>query len=246
MAPRAGVASPLVFVAVAVLAAPAPAEVRVQVAGSSVDVAATAAPLAEVLDRLSRQTGMKVVYEGAAPRQLVTVTVRGRTPAQAVLAVLEGQGVNYALVTDPTGSSVRTLLVTGAASSSGGSAPARAVPAPANRSPFGLPPGAGADTEPPFEEGAEEQPEEPVSFGVPPGVEGIEQQQQPELVPGQPGPNPPAGQNAPGAYQGPVAPPQRFPVSPFAPQPAAPSPVPPTAPVPVPSQGGAPGQAPPQ
>ena len=71
-----------------------------QVAGASVELAATAAPLAEVLDRLSRQTGMKVVYEGPAPRQLVTVTVRGRTPAQTVLAVLEGQGVNYALVTD--------------------------------------------------------------------------------------------------------------------------------------------------
>ena len=183
MAPRAAVASPFLFAALAVLVAPAVAEVRVQVAGSSVDLAATAAPLAEVLDRLSRQIGMKVVYEGAAPRQLVTVTVRGRTPAQTVLAVLEGQGVNYALVTDPTGSSVRTLLVTGAASSSGGSAPARAVPAPANRPPFGLPPGAGADAEPPFEEGDEEQPEEPVSFGVPPGVEGIEQPQPPENVP---------------------------------------------------------------
>ena len=89
---RAGRRSPL----------PATAEVRVRVAGGTVDLTATAAPLAEVLDRLARQTGMKVVYEGAAPRQLVTVSLHGRTPAETVLAVLEGLGVNFALVADPT------------------------------------------------------------------------------------------------------------------------------------------------
>jgi hypothetical protein len=241
MVPRAAAALPLLFAA---LAAPARAEVRVQVAGATVDLAATASPLAEVLDRLSRQTGMKIVYEGAAPRQLVTVTVHGRTPAQTVLAVLEGQGVNYALVTDSTGANVRTLLVTGAASSSGGGAPARAVPPPANRPPFGSPPGAAADSEPPFGEGEEEPADDPVTFGVPPVVEGAEQPQPPEGAPGQPGPSAPPGQNPPTAYQGPMAPQQQFPVSPFAPRAAAPVPAP--APAPVPSQGSAPGQVPPQ
>ena len=238
MGPRVAVLSS--FVLAGTLAGPAAAEVRVQMAGANVDLAATAAPLAEVLDRLSRQTGMKVVYEGAAPRQLVTVTLRGRTPAQTVLALLEGQGVNFALVTDPSGASVRTLLVAGAASSSSGSAPSRpAAPAP-SRPPFGPP---GGDAEPPFDEGDEEAVEEPVSFGVPPGVEGAEPSVPPEgNVAGAPVPPAP---NAPPVYQGPVAPAQQFPVSPFAPQPVAPASPPVAAPTPNPAPV-VPGQTPPQ
>ena len=33
---------------------------------------ATAAPLADVLDRLARQIGMEIVYDGTPPRQRVT------------------------------------------------------------------------------------------------------------------------------------------------------------------------------
>jgi hypothetical protein len=68
-----------------------------------------------VLDRLSRQTQMKIVYDGAPPRQTVTLDLRGRTVVEAVVAALEGQGVNYALAMDASGTRVETLLVSGSA-----------------------------------------------------------------------------------------------------------------------------------
>ena len=95
-----------------------------------VSLSITSAPLSEVLDRLARQTGMKVVYDGPPPRALV----RGRqvedaTVADAVANVLEGLGVSYALRLDATGAKVDTLLVLGAvrgaSSSSPSSPPAR-------------------------------------------------------------------------------------------------------------------------
>lgn len=192
-------------------------EVRVQVTGGSVELAVTAAPVAEVLDRLARQTGMKVVYEGAAPRQLVTLVLKGRTPAQAVLAVLEGQGVNFALVTDATGANVRTLLVTGTAPSAGGGT-IRPAPTPM-RPPPATPPGSALDAEPAFQE--EDEPvDEPPVFGVPSGVEGETPPAPPEggAPPGSAAPTAPAT-NVPPAVQAP-----RFPVSPFAPQPTFPAP----------------------
>jgi hypothetical protein len=100
------------------------AAVEVRVAGQGVDVLASNAPITEVLDRLSRQTQMKVVYEGAPPRQTVSLDLRGRTPVEAVVAALEGQGVNYAMSMDETGTRVQTLLVTGTAASS---SPSRAA-----------------------------------------------------------------------------------------------------------------------
>ena len=99
-----------------VLALPASAvEVSVRVTEGRVDLTATAAPIADVLDRLSKQTGMKVVYEGPAPRQLVTVSLHGRSPAEAVLGLLEGQGLNYILIGDASGDRVQTLMMAGAA-----------------------------------------------------------------------------------------------------------------------------------
>ena len=103
------------------------AAVEVRVAGQSVDIQATNAPLTEILERLSRQTQMKVVYEGAPPRQMISLDLRGRTPVEVVVAALEGQGVNYAMSMDDTGTRVQTLLVTGTATSS---APSRASAAP--------------------------------------------------------------------------------------------------------------------
>ena len=124
------------LVVVALAAAPATAEVAVRVSGGHVELTATAAPLAEVLDRLARQTGMKVVYEGAAPRQLVTLSLHGRTPTETVLAVFEGLGVNFALVADPSGSRVQTLVVAGTAASSSPSSTAAARAAvPPDRAP---------------------------------------------------------------------------------------------------------------
>lgn len=109
------------------VAAPATADIDVRTAAGRVDVHVSAAPLSEILDRLSRQTGMKVVYEGALPRQLVTATLDGRTPAEAVLAVLEGLGLNYAVVMDVSGQHIDTLLLAGAAAPT--TASAQAVPA---------------------------------------------------------------------------------------------------------------------
>src|SRR5262249_34680526 len=101
------------------------------VSASDVDVRATAggrvtlrvasAPLSEVLDRLSRQIGMKVIYDGQPPRTVV----RGRqvedaTPADALANILEGLGVSYALRLDATGAKVETLLILGAAGGSVG------------------------------------------------------------------------------------------------------------------------------
>jgi hypothetical protein len=88
-----------------------------------------AAPLSEVLDRLARQTGMKVIYDGAPPRTVV----RGRqiedvTPAEALADVLEGLGVGYALRLDATGAKVDTLLVLSATKSAAGPSPRPAVP----------------------------------------------------------------------------------------------------------------------
>jgi hypothetical protein len=103
-------------------------DVRTTPAGR-VSVTVTSAPLSDVLDQLARQTGMKLVYDGAPPRALV----RGRqvedaTPADAVADVLEGLGVSYALRLDATGSKVDTLLVLGAAK--GAPAPRPPVPPP--------------------------------------------------------------------------------------------------------------------
>jgi hypothetical protein len=114
-------------------AAPQEAHVDVHVAGGRVDVRATAAPLADVLERLSKQIGMKLEFEGPRERQLVTATLVGRTPAEAVLGILDGLGVNYALILDPTGKQVQTLLISGAAPVSSGAPSASPAPAAAAR-----------------------------------------------------------------------------------------------------------------
>src|SRR5262245_39930616 len=120
----------------AALGSPLRAEVTVRGVAGRVHVTANAAPLADVLDRLARQTGMKVVYEGPAPRQLVTVSLLGRSPAEAVHDLLEGQGLNYALLGDSSGTGVQTLLMTGPAASVASSSSGSASSAPpAFRSP---------------------------------------------------------------------------------------------------------------
>ena len=77
-------------------------------AAGRVSVRVTAAPLSDVLDRLARQTGMKVVYDGVPPRALV----RGRqvedvTVADAVADVLEAP---FLLAARGHGVPRRTLL----------------------------------------------------------------------------------------------------------------------------------------
>ena len=139
------------------LAPAARAEVDVRVSDERVDVTATAAPLADVLDRLAAQIGMEIVYEGKAPRQRVTLALEGRSPAEAVQGILEGQGLNYALVADPSGRGVQTLLMAGPAGKGASLAPARPT-APRARRPI-IPPGAGPEAmDPDFAGMYEEEP----------------------------------------------------------------------------------------
>jgi hypothetical protein len=233
----------------AFLAAPAAAEVTVRLvpataaAASHVELTARAAPLAEVLDRLGRQIGMKVVYEGPSPRQLVTLSLQGRSPAETVLGLLEGQGLNFALVSDPSGTQVVTLLVAGTAPSTGSAAPATtsspSTPGTPFRRPLSPPPGSGPDTmeEDPENVADDEAFDDPAVSGAQPA--GAEAGQADPAVK-----NPVPVPQGPGAQ--PNAPSRSFPVSPFAPQatpytpqtfPPLPPGVPggPTAPAPQPS-----------
>jgi hypothetical protein len=243
------------LVVLALAATPATAEVAVRVSGGQVDLTATAAPLAEVLDRLARQTGMKVVYEGPAPRPLVTLSLHGRTLTETILSVFEGLGVNFALVSDPAGARVQTLVVAGTATSS--SSPASGAgsrpPSPATgHRPFGPPPGASPDTVDPTLEDADEEPtgdEEPFP-GLPPGAEVGEPSGAPTMA--DPALANPAAQ-PPGTPPGAGVPPQPMPgfsSSPFMPQPQpfpSPSPVAPQAPAgsPPAEEGAAPASPPP-
>lgn len=194
-------------IALCLLAGPARAEVDVQYKGGLVDVRATAAPLAEVLDRLARATGMKVVQQGVTPTMLLSLSLHGRTPAEAVFGVLEGLGLNYAFVLDGSGTRIDTLVLAGAS----GSRPATATATPASPpahapryvpQPATPPPGAGPDE-------AEEAPEEEAADDADQGADGEE---------------PPAGKAgagaAPGARGSVLQPPTEpvFPSSPFAPR----------------------------
>jgi len=237
----------LTLVLLGLAASPAAAEVTVHVSGGKVDLAATAAPVGEVLDRLARQTGMKVVYEGPAPRQPVTLSFQGRTLAQAVLSVFEGLGVNFALVGDSSGAGVQTLIVAGAAAVTAASTPAstsRPSPPASLRQHFAFPPASNPDVmEPAFDDEAE-VPEEAALPGLPPGAE------LPVRAPGDPSPlpgaTPPEGAQPqlPGERQPPAP---AFPVSPFAPrpQPLPTLPTRPAAPTPTPTSP-SPEDAPPQ
>ena len=127
----------LVALLVLLAARDLPAGVDVRVNGDVVDVSAINAPLSDILDVISRQTHMKVVYEGAPPKQLLSVDLKQRTPAQAVLAVLEGLGLSYTLSLDKTGTQVQTLLMSSAPQVSANTSPSgpapRVMPSPPER-----------------------------------------------------------------------------------------------------------------
>lgn len=181
-------------------------------AAAQVELVARQAPLNEVLDRLGRQIGMKVVYEGASPRQLVTVSLQGRSPIETVLGLLDGQGVNFALLSDPTGTRAETLLVAGTApataSSSASPLGARPTTTPAFRRPLGPPPGSSPDSiEEPEDVEDEQALDEPVA-GAPGNVDAAPAGAQPDPAATNPVPVP----QAPGSAS------PSFPVSPFAPQ----------------------------
>lgn len=165
--------SPLVLPAFLALALPASAEVSVRVTDGRVDLSATAAPMAEVLDRLSRQTGMKVVYEGPAPRQLVTLSLQGRSPTEVVLGLLEGQGLNYILIGDASGNRVQTLMMAGAAPVTS----SRTAATSSGNRMASPPPASGPEADEPVEEPEPEEEPEPAQAGQPPNG-------QPQIPPG--------------------------------------------------------------
>jgi hypothetical protein len=111
------------------------AEVEVRVSGELVSLRAVATPVSEILDRLARQTGMKLVYDAPPPRQLLTATLEERSLPEAVLALLEGLGLNYALVMDRAGVRVDQLLILGAAAPAPARAAAAAPPVPRRQLP---------------------------------------------------------------------------------------------------------------
>jgi hypothetical protein len=233
---RAGLVAAIVFLG----ASAAGAEVMVRVSGDRVDVRATAAPLADVLDRLARQTGMAVVYEAPPPRQLVTIAFEGRSPTEAVLSLLEGQGLNYALVADPTGRRVATLVLSGTAGSGTLTAGTTTPPFARARRPFPVIPGAGPGAldsrfSPPEPEPVEDAPflSDDNAGDEPPGTDSPEESEPAAsaVAPGSSPAAPPAGVPVPAA---PVAAPgsqgQTYPVSPFTPRPPNVLPLPPAAP----------------
>lgn len=129
-------------------APPAGAEVDVQLKAGRVDVRVTAAPLTEVLDRLARATGMKIVQQGTTPSMLLSLHLSDRTPAEAVFGVLEGLGLNYAFVLDATGTRIDTLVLAGASGAKPTPTSAPAAPVAPPRyvpQPQAPPPGSGPD-----------------------------------------------------------------------------------------------------
>ncbi len=85
---------------------------EVKVVGGRVHIQATAVPVSEVLDRLSRTTGMKIVYDGTPPSDRLTAAIDAGSETEALSRLLEGLGLTYAFKLDAAGRHVETLFVT--------------------------------------------------------------------------------------------------------------------------------------
>jgi hypothetical protein len=105
-------ASAVLMLLQAVPAALPPAgSLEVDARAGHVSVRAHRVPLNRILDRLARETGMKVTYEAAPPSQPVTATFDHLEPRDAVIRLMEGLGVPYVFRTDVSGRRVDTLIV---------------------------------------------------------------------------------------------------------------------------------------
>jgi hypothetical protein len=114
------------YLLILLLLLPAPQtspDLTVQAQDGRVTVLARAVPLKEVLDRISRETGLEVFYEGPEPSPLITVTIKDRPEREALLGILEGLGLNHALQMDIDGLRVEMLIIEAAY----GSGPATAM-----------------------------------------------------------------------------------------------------------------------
>jgi hypothetical protein len=111
------------------MASLAHAAADVKVTNGHVWIHATNAPLPEILERLQEQTGMKVIYDGPRPQQLVAVTIEDQTLTATLSTLLDAHGVQYAVALNAAGTQVATLLITGGTASAG-SSPSGASRAP--------------------------------------------------------------------------------------------------------------------
>src|SRR5258705_6577481 len=89
----------------------ASADLDVQSKDGLLTVRARAVPLVELLDRLSRETGMKLVYMGGRPSQAITVNIEGLPESEAVGRILEGLGLSYLFQLDPSRRRGVTLII---------------------------------------------------------------------------------------------------------------------------------------
>jgi hypothetical protein len=97
------------------------ADLDVQARNGQLTLRVRSAPLVDVLQTVSHKTGLKVVYEGRRPSQLVTANIEGLPEAEALGRLFEGLGINYVFQSDATGRRV-DLLIISAGSTSGPSA----------------------------------------------------------------------------------------------------------------------------
>jgi hypothetical protein len=103
----------------------ASADLDVQSKDGLLTVRARAVPLVEVLDRLSRETGMKLVYMGRRPSQAITVNIEGLSESEAVSRILEGLGLSYLFQMDPSRRRVVMLIIDETSRSGSPTTPAR-------------------------------------------------------------------------------------------------------------------------
>jgi hypothetical protein len=94
------------------------ADIDVQAKNGLLTLHVQTAPLVEVLEKVSHETRLKVVYEGARPSQLVTVNIEQLSETEALSRLLEGLGVNYAFQTDASGRRVELLIISGSSGTS--------------------------------------------------------------------------------------------------------------------------------
>jgi len=105
------------------------ADIDIQAKNGQLTLRVRTVPLVDVLERLSHQTGLKVVYEGHRPSRLITANIEGLPETEALSRLLEGLGINYAYQADTSGRVV--LLIISGTSGSGPSGVSPRAPSPA-------------------------------------------------------------------------------------------------------------------
>jgi hypothetical protein len=103
----------LVFVSNLVLFLPAARPpLEVSTVQGRITIRATAVPLSDILEELSRKTGIEVVFESARPRQAVTTTITALPEEDAIAKLLEGLPLSWGLRRGARGR-VETLVIAG-------------------------------------------------------------------------------------------------------------------------------------